>query len=278
MGGIVGRLLHEFAVTIGVAILISGFVSISLTPMLCSRFLKPPHTQRHGRLYNAIESVFQTLAARSTTGRCASSLRYRAVTMAVSIALLAGTVYLFTHRAERLPAQRGSGPLPWSIPKRSQGISFDDMVRHQMQVADDHREGPERRQRQCQRRARSATRRRVELRTDLGRVDSRAASGRCRSTRSSRTLRPKVAQIPGIRVFMINQPPINLGGRGWVQSQRCISSRCRTPTPTSCISGRRSSKTRCGRSRASRTSAATCCSGTRRSPSTWTATRCRHWV
>ena len=44
MGGVVGRLLHEFAVTIGVAILVSGFVSISLTPMLCSRFLKPPHS------------------------------------------------------------------------------------------------------------------------------------------------------------------------------------------------------------------------------------------
>src|SRR5215510_5058115 len=52
MGG-VGRLLHEFAVTIGVAILVSGFVSISLTPMLCSRFLKPPHTQKHGFFYNA---------------------------------------------------------------------------------------------------------------------------------------------------------------------------------------------------------------------------------
>ena len=48
MGGIVGRLLKEFAVTIGVAIIVSGFVSISLTPMLCSRFLKPPHGQRHG--------------------------------------------------------------------------------------------------------------------------------------------------------------------------------------------------------------------------------------
>ena len=43
MGGIVGRLLHEFAVTITAAILVSGFVSISLTPMLCSRFLRPPH-------------------------------------------------------------------------------------------------------------------------------------------------------------------------------------------------------------------------------------------
>src|SRR6185436_13045304 len=58
MGGVVGRLLHEFAVTIGVAILVSGFVSISLTPMLCSRFLKAPHQQRHGRVYNAIEWVF----------------------------------------------------------------------------------------------------------------------------------------------------------------------------------------------------------------------------
>ena len=42
MGGIVGRLLHEFAVAIGVAILVSGFVSLTLTPMLCSRFLRPP--------------------------------------------------------------------------------------------------------------------------------------------------------------------------------------------------------------------------------------------
>src|SRR4030095_16958451 len=59
MGGVVGRLLHEFAVTISVAILVSGFVSISLTPMLCSRFLKPPHTQKHGAFYNATERVFQ---------------------------------------------------------------------------------------------------------------------------------------------------------------------------------------------------------------------------
>ena len=58
MGGIVGRLLHEFAVTITAAILVSGFMSISLTPMLCSRFLRPPHDQRHGWLYNAFERVF----------------------------------------------------------------------------------------------------------------------------------------------------------------------------------------------------------------------------
>src|SRR6185369_5284798 len=55
MGGIIGRLLHEFSVTIGVAILVSGFVSLTLTPMLCSRFLKHQPTEQHGRLFRASE-------------------------------------------------------------------------------------------------------------------------------------------------------------------------------------------------------------------------------
>ncbi|MBI3300606.1 MAG: efflux RND transporter permease subunit [Deltaproteobacteria bacterium] len=58
MGGILGRLLREFAVTISVAILVSGFVSLTLTPMLGSRFLRPPSTEKHGRLYAASERVF----------------------------------------------------------------------------------------------------------------------------------------------------------------------------------------------------------------------------
>src|ERR1017187_10068634 len=57
MGGVLGRLLHEFAVTIMSAILVSGFVSLPLTPMLCSRFLKTHHNEKHGRLYNFIESL-----------------------------------------------------------------------------------------------------------------------------------------------------------------------------------------------------------------------------
>ena len=58
MGGILGRLLQEFAVVIAVAILVSGFVSLSLTPMLCSRFLRPPETGHHGRLFWAFERFF----------------------------------------------------------------------------------------------------------------------------------------------------------------------------------------------------------------------------
>ena len=69
MGGIVGRLMHEFAVTIAAAILVSGLVSLTLTPMLCSRFLKPPHSVRHGRIYNAIETRVRRVAATATPGR-----------------------------------------------------------------------------------------------------------------------------------------------------------------------------------------------------------------
>ena len=65
MGGILGRLLHEFAVTIIVAVLISGFVSLTLTPMMCSRILKPHDpNERHGRLYMAFERGFRRLARR----------------------------------------------------------------------------------------------------------------------------------------------------------------------------------------------------------------------
>jgi len=69
MGGIIGRLMHEFAVTITAAILVSGVVSISLTPMLCSRFLKPPHAIKHGRLFQATERGFDAILA-AYPGRC----------------------------------------------------------------------------------------------------------------------------------------------------------------------------------------------------------------
>ena len=78
MGGIVGRLLREFAVTITAAILVSGFMSISLTPMLCSRFLRPPHDERHGWLYNAFERMFDAWR-RVYDVTLSGVLRFRAV-------------------------------------------------------------------------------------------------------------------------------------------------------------------------------------------------------
>ncbi|PYQ18580.1 MAG: acriflavine resistance protein B, partial [Acidobacteria bacterium] len=95
MGGLLGRLLHEFAVTIGVAILVSGFVSLTLTPMLCSRFLKAPGTGRHGRAYQASERAFEaSLSAYDWSLQ--RVLRHRRATMIVSAAVLAATGWLFT--------------------------------------------------------------------------------------------------------------------------------------------------------------------------------------
>src|SRR5205085_7973989 len=92
MGGVVGRLLHEFSVTIGVAILISGLVSISLTPMLCSRFLKPPHSQRHGRFYNATERMFEAWL-RLYDRTLSATLRIPVSTLLFSVVLLGATIY-----------------------------------------------------------------------------------------------------------------------------------------------------------------------------------------
>ena len=134
MGGVVGRLLHEFAVTIGVAILVSGIVSISLTPMLCSRFLKPPHTQKHGWFYNATERMFQAWL-RLYDWSLRLSLRFGVVTMAVSVALVVGTGYLFTMVPKGFLPSEDQGRFNIST-EGIQGIGFDEMVRHQMQVAE----------------------------------------------------------------------------------------------------------------------------------------------
>ena len=95
MGGIVGRLLHEFSVTIVVAILISGFVSLTLTPMLGSRFLRMSHTAKHGFLYNVLETGFEmmTRAYERTLG---AAMRFHVATFAVAVLMLVGTYYLFT--------------------------------------------------------------------------------------------------------------------------------------------------------------------------------------
>jgi HAE1 family hydrophobic/amphiphilic exporter-1 len=212
MGGIVGRLLREFAVTISVAILVSGFLSISLTPMLCSRFLRPPQSQRHGWLYNAFERMFQSwLSLYDRTLQI--SLRHRALTMAASIVLLFGTVYLFTVVPKGFLPNEDQGRMQVST-EGAQGISFDEMVRHQLQVANIIQGDPNI----------------ASVGNNVGMMGNNAAgsgnTGRMfveLKPRDERelsvdqviaSLRPKVAQVPGLRTFMQNQPPINIGGGG----------------------------------------------------------------
>src|SRR5512134_1573154 len=94
MGGVVGRLLHEFAITIGAAILISGFVSLTLTPMLASRFVRPHGKEQHGSLYKASERVFDEML-RFYERTLGTVFRHRLITMIISGVLLILTAILF---------------------------------------------------------------------------------------------------------------------------------------------------------------------------------------
>ena len=207
MGGLIGRLFREFSVTIGVAILVSGFVSLTLTPMLSSRFLRPPAQQRHGPLYRASEQFFQgMLRLYEVTLR--GALRHRFATIALSTAILAATLYLFAVIPKGFLPSEDTGRI-FAFTEAPEGISYDAMVEHQ--------------------RALNAV---VQQDPDMDRFFSSAGGRGFTSSntgvlfirlgdRSKRPpvdeviarLRAKLAQVPGIRVYMQNPPPIQIGGR-----------------------------------------------------------------
>jgi HAE1 family hydrophobic/amphiphilic exporter-1 len=133
LGGVLGRLLHEFAVTIAAAILVSGFVSLTLTPMLCSRFLRPPESEHHGHLYMVTERGFAAMleAYRVSLN---SVMRHRRATIIGLLLLVVGTGYLFTAVEKGFIPSEDTGQL-LIFTKAAQGISFDAMVRHQRALA-----------------------------------------------------------------------------------------------------------------------------------------------
>jgi HAE1 family hydrophobic/amphiphilic exporter-1 len=134
MSGLVGRLLHEFAVTIGAAILVSGFVSLSLTPMLCSRFLRPHGEARHGRLWKITEGFFDGML-RFYDRTLQFTLRHRAATMAVSLIVLVATVQMFRTIPKGFLPDEDQGFI-FVFTEGPQGISYDSMVRHQLALND----------------------------------------------------------------------------------------------------------------------------------------------
>ena len=179
--------------------------------MLCSRFLRPPHAQRHGWLYNAFERMFQGwLWVYDRTLRL--SLRFKGVTAIASVALLFATGYLFGLVPKGFLPSEDQGRFQINT-EAMQGISYPEMVRHQTQVADIVAKDPDV----------ASTMVNVGA---IGNFGGALNSGRIwaelkpRSERQMSVdqkiaeLRPTMAQIPGIRVFMTNQPPINLGGTG----------------------------------------------------------------
>ncbi len=208
MGGILGRLLHEFAVTIGVAILVSGFVSLTLSPMLCSRFLTPPATS-HGRFYAASERVFNGML-HAYESSLKLVLKHRRITLAVSFILVFATAYLFVIIPKDFIPSQDTAQIT-GFTEAAQGISFQAMVQHQMAVADVIRQEPEV---EAFMSAAGATggvpmgnSGRLMLRLKPRNQRSLSADGVIQNLRS------KLAAVPGINVYLQNPPAIQIGGR-----------------------------------------------------------------
>lgn len=201
MGGIVGRLMREFAVTICAAILVSGVVSITLTPMLCSRFLKAPHSIRHGRLFNAMERGFEAfLEGYSWTLR--QTIRFKGMTMIVSALLLAGTVYLFTVIPMGFIPNVDTGQLNGQI-ETIQGLGFDAAVARIKEVMAILEKDPN-----VAGYTANVMGSGARLNVDLKPRDQRALD----ADGVIEELRPKLARVPGIRIFLTNPPAIRIGG------------------------------------------------------------------
>lgn len=209
MGGIIGKLFQEFAVTIAVSVLISGMVALTLTPMLCSRFLRPPAQITHGRLYRLSEEFFDGMLRLYDRGLKAS-LRHPLSVLLCTIAITVLTVYLFRTIPKGFLASEDAGRLfAWTEAK--EGISFESMAKHQQELAavvhaDPNVEGF----------ISSAGGRGGFGGTNTGFLFLRLKPRRQREMSADQIaaeLRGKMAQVPGIQSFLQNPPPINIGGR-----------------------------------------------------------------
>ncbi|HYM01172.1 MAG TPA: efflux RND transporter permease subunit [Blastocatellia bacterium] len=208
MGGIIGRLFHEFAVTIGVAILVSGFVSLTLTPMLCSRFLRPPATEKHGKLYQASERVFDGML-RGYEWSLKLSLRFKRSVVVLMLALLVVTGYLMYSVPKGFLPSEDTNQL-FAFTEASQDVSFDQMRQLQQQVADVFRNDPN-----ILNFMSSIGASGPNATGNTGRIFSRLKDKPERKLSPEELieeLRPKLARIPGIRVYIQNPPPIRIGG------------------------------------------------------------------
>jgi hydrophobic/amphiphilic exporter-1 (mainly G- bacteria), HAE1 family len=207
MGGILGRLLNEFAVTIAAAILISGFVSLSLTPMLCSRFLKGAHGASNNALFRWSESVFSAvLAGYQKTLQLA--MQHHVVVSLAAFAMALATIWMFMKAPKGFLPNEDTGRILIST-EAEQGVAFERMIELQQQAAGIVSKNP-------------------AVESFMSRIGGgiRATSGNAgrlfltlkpRSERPPiddliRQLRKDLSGIPGLKVFPQNPPTIRIGG------------------------------------------------------------------
>jgi len=204
MGGIIGRLFHEFAVTIGIAILVSGFVSLTLTPMLCSRFLRPPHEERHGRFYEATETVYRRVLG-FYQRTLAWVMDHRPASLAFSGGILAATAVLFVLVPKGFIPTEDTGQIQGTT-ETVEGSSFEAMRDHQLAVADVLKRDPYVAHFMSTVGGGTMNQGRVSIRlTPLGQRPS--------ADQIIRELQPKLNAIPGIRTYLSVPPVIRIGGR-----------------------------------------------------------------
>ncbi|HLH39277.1 MAG TPA: efflux RND transporter permease subunit [Bryobacteraceae bacterium] len=211
LGGILGRLFREFSVTICVAILISGVVSVTLTPMLCSRFLRAPEHHQHGRLYHVTEKFFDGML-RAYDATLKVCLRHRVFTMATFVIVLVATGWMFMDIPKGFIPDQDTDQIAVTT-EALQGTSYYQMVQYQQQVADLIRRDPN-----------------VEaLMSTVGGTAAQTVGGpnfgqmlvrlKPRAQRKQgvndiiRELQPKLADVPGMKVYLQNPPTIRIGGQ-----------------------------------------------------------------
>ncbi|HEX9478446.1 MAG TPA: efflux RND transporter permease subunit [Methylomirabilota bacterium] len=206
MGGIVGRLLHEFAVVIGAAVIVSGVVSLTLTPMACSRFLRPP-AESHGRVYAASERVFTgMLGLYERTLKLV--LRHPRFTFMIFVATVALTAVLFVIVPKGFIPNEDTGQV-FAFTEASQDISFEGMMAHQLQAASIVRQQPYVKQFFS---AIGASGSSVVMNTGRIFMLLKPASERGTADEIVQDLRKKLSGIPGMNVYPQVLPTIRIGG------------------------------------------------------------------
>ncbi|HEY2068957.1 MAG TPA: efflux RND transporter permease subunit [Rhizomicrobium sp.] len=208
MGGIVGRLLHEFAVTIILAIVVSGIVSVTLTPMLCSRFIKPGKSSHHGKFYEWSENTFDRIQGyydRSLQW----SIAHAFLVFLVFIGSLILTVVLFNiSKTDFIPSE-DTGQIRAST-EASDRTSFAKMTRYQQLAAsiaskDPNVEGV------MSFVGGGGSRSGVNTGTMLFKLKDKSQRS-LSADQIIQELRPKLSGIPGLKVYMQNPPAIPIGG------------------------------------------------------------------
>ncbi|MGY3076736.1 HAE1 family hydrophobic/amphiphilic exporter-1 [Bradyrhizobium sp. LM6.10] len=207
MGGIIGRLFREFAVTLAMAILVSLVVSLTLTPMMASRFLRANHEARHGRFYQWSERMFESVLGAYERGLDVA-LRHSFVTLCIFFATVALSVYLFVLIPKGFFPQQDNGFLT-AVSEMPQDISFAEMKRRQVELNTIVQADPA-----------------VDsIAMFIGGGGTALNSGRMYITLKPRDerdagaqqiiarLRPKLAKVEGARLYMQASQDVRLGGR-----------------------------------------------------------------